>query len=197
MAPPAAASTTLDTPLIPSSQAILTVSAFAHISSPATAQAVLSTLLDTTAYPQWNTFVPSVSILATPTSPAASPTPGHLALNSRAIFYPQMAPKPKKPTKLQIHVTILEQATEDNGESRICWVFDQPWVPGWMLYSERMHTIRGLSEEDGGGVEVKTWENFNGVAAYIVRWMYGKRLAEAYEEWVTDLKGYVEGGGRG
>jgi len=52
------------------------------------------------------------------------------------------------------------QGEEGRDEARVCWVYDQPWVPAWVLYTERMHTIKERGEEEGGGVEVRTWENF-------------------------------------
>lgn len=74
---------------------------------------------------------------------------------------------------------------------RIAWAAD-PSAAGTMLpallKAERVHELT----ETADGTEVRNWEIQTGIVAYVVRWMYGVRLREVFEDWVHDLKGFVE-----
>lgn len=58
-----------------------------------------------------------------------------------------------------------------------------------LLMAERVHEI---SEVDGM-TQVCNWEVQKGYLAYVVSWMYGQRLQDAFNGWVNELKGFVEG----
>jgi hypothetical protein len=91
-----------------------------------------------------------------------------------------------------VHGTLAEANSEEEvrGIGRVCWVFDASYVPRWVLYSERMTTVRDLSDEEGGGVEVRTWENFTGVVGWIVKWKLGDVLNRRFEESLEGLRQY-------
>lgn len=58
-----------------------------------------------------------------------------------------------------------------------------------LLMAERVHEIG----EVDGMTQVRNWEVQKGYLAYVVSWMYGQRLQDAFNGWVSELKGFVEG----
>ena len=61
------------------------------------------------------------------------------------------------------------------------------------LRTERFHEVVVLGENE---CEVKTWELMGGLIAKTVKWWYGKLLQERFVDWVSELKGFCEGGGK-
>ncbi|KAL1968253.1 hypothetical protein VTN77DRAFT_2088 [Rasamsonia byssochlamydoides] len=109
---------------------------------------------------------------------------------------------PEKPQQLQevpLVITVFEPpdpATKKPG--RIVWAGDST-APGgfspWLLRAERTHEIcdeEGDSSQDIRRVQVMTWELQTGWLAYVVSWLYGRRLQACFEAWVDNLKGFVE-----
>lgn len=118
------------------------------------------------------------------------------------------ASKPNSVTNSNLVVTTLEQPslapTTTSGQGhqeqvyRVAWAIDNPSsgfagvaLPGWVLRSERVHEIRDLGE---GGCEIKTWECMAGSGAYLVKRLHGQRLQKGFENWVLELKKFVENG---
>lgn len=40
---------------------------------------------------------------------------------------------------------------------------------------------------------VQSWEYMSGLIVYVIKWLYGDRLLEAFEDWGVSLKEFCEG----
>jgi hypothetical protein len=123
--------------------------------------------------------------------------PALLVQGTHAKFEAHMTPdnpKDQGVSSTSVHVLVLEPVgSVKKGEGKVIWCFEGGLtMPKMILYTERIHVVRDL-DANGGGVEVRTWENFKGLSAYIVRSKYGETLQQRFEDWVRDLKRYVEG----
>ncbi|KAJ9629781.1 hypothetical protein H2203_002162 [Taxawa tesnikishii (nom. ined.)] len=153
----------------------------------ASASAVYHALIDTSTWPQWNTFVPSATITHQPDQAKGSArmvegtglllhvkmTSSFTTVSKEVVFQVDPPPSPGKVT-------------------RVCWHLDNKAIltPRFMLHADRVNEI----EDHGDGTcEFRSWETFGGPLAKIVRWKYEKALQERFRDWVTDMKNYVEG----
>ena len=173
------------------------------ISAPASL--VFSTLLGTSAYPEWNTWCPNVT---TRSQPDDHPTSSSvLQKDTHFTLHVIMdASKPSKVTDTLLRVTdistpekqsgyvptsLLEDPTFTEDLSRvyrISWTTEGGFVMRG-LRSERFHEVVMLGE---GECEVRTWECLGGVLARTVKWFYGQTLMEKFALWVRDLKAECE-----
>ncbi|KAJ5711675.1 hypothetical protein N7488_005831 [Penicillium malachiteum] len=185
-----------DTPTLKATDAILKVGSSAFVTAPA--QKVWETLIDTSTWPEWNSFVPRVTVYYQPDC-AADDTPSPiLQLGTKMTFHARMDPtstKPQKSTDTGLMVKEFSAPNADTGApGRIVWAFD-PDAPSSfspsLLVVEREHEVRQVE----GGTELRNWEIQVGWLAYVVKWMYGKKLDENFELWVVELKKFVEGEG--
>ncbi|PYI33732.1 hypothetical protein BP00DRAFT_338402 [Aspergillus indologenus CBS 114.80] len=180
--------------------------------------AVWSALTDTTTWPDWNRFVPAVTIREqpspSPTKPpaAAAPAAATLQTGTRMTFHVNMHPAaastaPQSLRHVDNHVGLrvtesTPPATPPTRRARITWANDttfQGRVLAALLSAERVHELVEREVVDGSSgctrvvTEVTNWEVQAGYLAYVVKWMYGSRLEENFRCWVEDLKGFVEG----
>lgn len=167
--------------------------------------AVWQTLIDTSSWSSWNSFCPRVTIREQPSDPSANPsTPSPvLQHGTKVTFHVRL--NLNSTIEQDVHLVVTEFAPPDLTTStatatdagamlkrgRIAWAAD-PSAAGTilpaLLKAERVHELT----ETADGTEVRNWEIQTGMVAYMVRWMYGARLREVFEDWVQDLKGFVE-----
>ncbi|OQE37169.1 hypothetical protein PENCOP_c010G05744 [Penicillium coprophilum] len=204
------------TPNIPLEQAIFHIGSSTFISAPS--QEVWAALTNTSTWPSWNTFVPRITIRSQPASDpspstsAPDPTPASTSTSTSTPTETTLSPILQKGTKFTLHVrmdststkpqpskdihALVSECSAPNAETgqggRIVWIADAE-APGAfassLLQAERVHEFTAVE----GGTEVRNWEAQNGWLAYVVRWMYGVKLQNAFDLWVADLKGFVEG----
>ena len=192
-------------PRVPRESTILATSASTTISAPASL--VWDVLLDTSKYPDWNSFCPRVTIHSQP--PGIDPTDPTLHLNTSLTFHIVMdAAKPAKVTDTQLRVTdvstpqrpshYIAQEVLDAEDAyasdlgkvyRIAWTTEGSFVAKG-LRTERFHEIIPLQqeEEEGEGCEVRTWECQGGILARAVKFYYKDVLKDKFAEWCEDLK---------
>ncbi|KAJ5475498.1 hypothetical protein N7539_007785 [Penicillium diatomitis] len=209
---------TRSTPNIDVHDAVLQIGSSALVAAPSTR--VWAALLDTSTWPEWNTFVPRVTIRSQtgttqadttePDSapgtetPAAStaPTPSlspRLCKGTRMTFHVRMDPTSTKPQAARdTHLVVTECVAPDpatRSPGRIVWVSDTDAPGGFapsLLTAERVHEVVDV----GGGeaAEVRNWELQRGYLVYVVKWVFGARLRRNFELWVSDLRAFVEKG---
>lgn len=85
-----------------------------------------------------------------------------------------------------------QQSPSQNPVTRIGWVMDNTGMmtPSFLMKAERVNEIEDLGD---GTTLYRTWETFGGPAAHFVKWKYEQTLRDRFEDWVADLKKYVEG----
>lgn len=189
-------------PSVPRDAAVLTTLASIRIAAPAAS--VFKAVLDVDNYPQWNTFVPRVTIHSQPSEIDDK------TLHKGTLFTFHVVMDEKKPnneTATQLLVTdvstpdspsdylaadLLEDDTFTADLStvyRISWRCEGGFASKG-LKTERFHEVIALGPNE---CEVRTWENQAGVLAYTVRWFFQKTLNRKFQLWCDDLKKFCEG----
>jgi hypothetical protein len=193
------------TPRVPRESTILPTCASATISAPASL--VWSILLDTSKYPNWNSFCPHVTIHSQPPDVDKSDT--NLHFNTSLTFHVVMDnAKPNNVTDTQLRITdistpdapssYIPQDVLNMDESyssdlrkvyRIAWTTEGNFVARG-LRTERFHEIIPLG--DGSECEVRTWECQGGILARAVKFYYKDVLKRKFAVWCEDLKREAE-----
>lgn len=214
----------LSTVLVSASETICPSYASTKISAPASL--VFSTLLDTSTYPEWNTWCPKVTIRSQPdansdngsptsaSSPGPQPSPVLQKDTHFTLRVVMDASKPSKTTDTLLRVTDISIPTKQSDYVpvsllqspsftqnlaqvyRVAWTVEGGFVARG-LRSERFQEVIVLGQEE---CEVRTWECLGGILARTVKWSYGGTLMEKFGLWVKDLKDFCERryeGGRG
>ncbi|KAA8645973.1 SRPBCC domain-containing protein [Aspergillus tanneri] len=193
------------TPNISASDAVLHIHSAALVN--AAPQDVWNTLIDTSTWPSWNTFIPRVTIREQPSesqlssSDALSPV---LQRGTKMTFHVRMNPSSTQPTgEQEVPLVVTEFDPPDSAAQRpgrIVWASDataKGGIPAFLLTAERVHEVEEVMVDGEGGparrvTEVRNWEAQVGYLVYVVRWMYGMQLKKNFETWVRDLKQDVE-----
>jgi hypothetical protein len=171
---------------------------------------VWNTLIDTSTWPQWNRFVPRVTIReqpsSSPSTEAAHPQgiSPFLRLGTKMTFHANMdgaghatpLSDAKDLREAHLVVSVFEPPTEGKPFGRIVWATDTAApgaFAGWLLYAERAHEISSQDDDDDeSNVRVENWELQKGLLTHIVKGIFGKRLQGLFQVWVDDLKAFVE-----
>lgn len=150
-------------------------------------QPILDTLLDTSTWPQWNNFVPRVTI-----SSASSDSKQRLRPGTTFIEHVDMAGRGRSTiVKMRLLMTSLDDLEDSpRGGHKVVWL--GKGYPDWALRSERVHEIyRGEAE---GETVYDVYETFSGPLAWFVKLFVGKTLVERFGQWNRELKYFVEAG---
>lgn len=101
----------------------------------------------------------------------------------------------KKSREQGIVVTRLERLEDGSGGGRtgyrIAW--KSTGFSHWQLHSER---VMEFVDWDGG-TEYSCWETFGGLLGSVVKATVGGQLVDRFGDYARDVKGYVEGLGKG
>ena len=166
---------------------------------------ILTTVLDTRAYPLWNAFVPNVFINKQPVSP--SQPPQHLAgsdiigldttlqLGTDFTLDVHLGPDDaSKRSKTTCVVSILEDFEHEGHKGvRVAWKTGGR-MPGFALRCERVQEFVEVSD---GLVEYRCWETMYGLLASTVDWYVGKSLEWGFGAWMDGLEEHSEKQARG
>ncbi|KAJ5884941.1 hypothetical protein N7495_009451 [Penicillium taxi] len=194
---------TRSTPNIPTTKATLHIGSSTFIAAPS--HRVWATLTDTSTWPNWNSFVPRVTIRSQPKT-STEETEGNslspiLQPGTKVTFHVRMDPTSTKAQAARdVHLVVTEcvkPSVVNNTVGTIVWISDFE-VPGAMgpslLTAERVHELTDAISEGVSGTEVRNWEAQVGWLVYIVKALFGTKLQVNFEHWVNDLKGFVEAG---
>lgn len=163
----------------------------AHIQ--ARPQAVYDALLDVGRWPEWNSFVPAVTITSHP-----HPHHPHLRMEQgvNMIFHVRMTPTDRQNSRETCthvdHLRLRKAESTLPAVTRVRWDMHNAAVmtPSFVLKAQRTHEIEELAD---GTTEYRNWETFAGILAKTVRKRYGDTLRDRFADWAQDLKRYVEG----
>ena len=196
----------LSSPTVGRKQTILQTTASAQVSAPATT--VWHVLRDTSNYPKWNSFAPSVTILSQPNGDKADPM---LWKDTSFILHVDMGKEvpgqgqgpggrradtqlrvldvstPDQPSRYIDHDTLNSDPgyySELSELHRISWTTEGLYVK-MGIRSERFHEIIETGPEQ---CDVRTWECQGGFAARAVKWMFKDNLDRGFQAWVDGLK---------
>lgn len=140
-------------------------------------------LLNTSKWPEWNSFMPAATL-------DDDKAGGVLRPGVTMTEHVRMSPTSSL-RRQQVFVTEVTQNPDVNGTtgiSRVCW--KAVGLPQFILRTMRTNDFRVL--DDGAACEFVSIEVMAGPAAYAVKAMYGKTLQERFEEMAVDLKQYAE-----
>lgn len=154
-------------------------------------QAVYEAIIRTSDWPEWNTFIPSVTV--NKHSPG-SQDPTILAKDTAMTFKVNMTSSVSTQSKELVNVMDPPPESHPNSTgkvTRIGWTMDNKaaLVPRFMLAAERVNEIDDLGD---GTCVYRTWQTFGGPIARIVKWKYEQALQDRFDDWVRDLKQFVE-----
>ena len=157
----------------------------------ASPSAILDALLDLASYPKWNTFIPHVTVISTPSSTSTNESGTRLRVGTVLKFDVYMKGPGTARRDSHSLVTIIEELKDGRRGYRIAWkVLD---LSAWLLRGERVQEIVDLGS---GNTQYKTWETFGGPLAYMVRALYKEDMISRFRDWSNELKEYVEGLGK-
>lgn len=148
---------------------------------------VLSTLLDTSSWPQWNNFVPRATLGLN----SSSSNPSQLQPGVLFTEHVDMRGRGRNTVvKMKLLMTSLDRLDEREGRKgfRVVWL--GKGYPDWALRSERVHEI---FQDDEGETVYDVYETFSGPLAWAVRVFVGGALVRRFAQWNGELKEYVEG----
>jgi hypothetical protein len=157
-----------------------------RISAPA--EKVWAKLIDTSTWPDWNTFIPQAEVLDEPST--SSDGPQNLALGSRRRFI--LTTNGMKPSIQKVTVfEIPNNDTTDPKLYRICWAVQG--YPDSLLRTLRFNEVEEVLTSDGKAECVyRTGEDQWGALAYVVKLMFGKSIEKGIRDWAQDLKKAAE-----
>ena len=160
-----------------------TVRATTTISQPP--QSVLDALLETSTWPEWNNFVPRVSI--------SHPSKDTHRLHPGTLFteHVDMAGRGRSTiVKMKLLMTTLDELDESSRRGfRVIWL--GKGYPPWALRTERVHEI--YEEAEGRGTIYDVYETFSGPLAWAVKFFVGHTLVKRFGQWNAELRAFVEG----
>ena len=150
---------------------------------------VWAKLVDTTTWPEWNSFVSQAELLDT-TSSARSNRPQVFTLGSRRRFIVNM--NGFKQSLIQ-KVTIFEipsDGTTGPKIYRISWAIQN--YPRYIFNTLRYNEIEEMESSDGPMCIYRTGEDQSGPMAYFVKLAFGKNVERGITNWANDLKAASE-----
>jgi len=166
-------------------------SAFGEIDINASPSIVYRALVDTTQWPKWSTFVPSVTIDKQPDEHKSSTD---LHEGTVMTLHVQMTSSFRTPSKERVNIVQGPPTNASDAAGtvyRLCWINESNvLVPRFMLAAERVNEIEVRGD---GTCLYRSWETFAGPYARIVKWKFEQTLSQRFDDWVRDLKKYAEG----
>lgn len=169
-----------------------------HIDAPP--DTVFTVLTDHTKWPEWNRFVPKLTVTSSPPPADADPDAGaletlirrddgstYLKKDTKMNFDVHLDPDNTDPAsgrKQAIQVTLLEPYDHAGRKGwRIAW--KPTGYPGMALRGER---VQECVDDGKGGTEYTCWETMYGFLGPVVRLTTGAKLEKCFQYWAEDLK---------
>ncbi|KAH8758911.1 hypothetical protein F5883DRAFT_565242 [Diaporthe sp. PMI_573] len=162
---------------------------------------VFTVLTEHKKWPDWNRFIPRLTVTSSPGPAEASPDAGaletliqrddgstYLKRDTRMDFDVNLDPETTAPAaggrKTSIHVTLLEPYDHAGRKGwRIAW--KPTGYPGMALRGER---VQEFVDDGKGGTEYTCWETMYGFLGPVVRMTTGAKLERCFQCWAEDLK---------
>lgn len=161
---------------------------------------VFTVLTDHTKWPEWNRFIPKLTVTSSPGPAEASPDAGaletliqrddgstYLKKDTKMDFDVHLDPEngdPASGRKTSIQVTLLEPYDHAGRKGwRIAW--KPTGYPGMALRGER---VQEFVEDGKGGTEYTCWETMYGFLGPVVRLATGAKLEKCFQCMAEDLK---------
>jgi hypothetical protein len=85
-------------------------------------------------------------------------------------------------------LTALDPATH-----RLAWVFNEQFVPRWLLFAERWQALSIIDEDGQLRVLYESREEFSGLLAIFIKWSVLSQVQKGFEDTAAALKRYAEG----
>ncbi|KAF2239635.1 hypothetical protein EV356DRAFT_499822 [Viridothelium virens] len=192
-------------------------SPFASTTINAPASHVAKCLLDSARYPEWNTFIPEVTITYDPTTKAKDAVvgkevapKGFFKVGTKMTFRCEMNGKDggssynnkEEVTRVEMPPppSISSSASSPSASGAEEKVYNIEWdsrgFPSFVMRGKRMNQLRRILPAGGGEggekCEYVTWETFAGPLARVVKMQFEGLLRERFVDWTRDLKAFAE-----
>ncbi|KAF2704698.1 hypothetical protein K504DRAFT_389477 [Pleomassaria siparia CBS 279.74] len=151
----------------------------------ASAEATWNWLIETSHWPEWNTFIPQ----AEPYPESASGT-SQLELGTSWRFIANMRGGRWKSMQ---KVTLLEEPKAGDAKRiyRIYWAVQG--YPNFLFRTVRYNEIEEVEADDGGRECIyRTGEDQSGPLAWFIKWVFGSHVEKGINDWAKDLKSAME-----
>jgi len=146
---------------------------------------VWSIILDFPSYKDWNTFARSMTV----TNRAMLPLPDQTPEEGKHIqIVANMALGLEEPRYFDRGNAFVVISTLDSENYRVAWKTDM--LPSFLLISERWQIL--TVDEVTGQTKYETFEVFDGVLAYLVKFFVGAKLAAGFKAAADSLKKRAE-----
>lgn len=182
----------IDYPNLPK-DSVLAVASSVIINCPASH--AFDILLDTSTWPEWNSFMPQ-SKVEPPKSSKSTSKPSVLVKGSKLDMKARMKAGTSLSETLCL-VTELDRTDPAHAGSpgsdmyRVSWI--QQSYSRMLLRTNRTSDFRDIQSTDGEAkCEFRTYESMAGPLAYTVKLMFHDTLQQRFEEMADDLRRYVE-----
>lgn len=169
-----------------------------HITAPP--DTVFTVLADHKNWPEWNRFVPKLTVISSPPATVAGPDANaletliqgddgstYLKKDTKMYFDVHLDPDNAATgsgRKESIQVTLLEPYDHAGRKGwRIAW--KPTGFPGMALRAER---VQEFVDDGKGGTEYTCWETMYGFLGPVVRLAMARKLEKAFQYWAEDLK---------
>lgn len=158
----------------------------------APAAKVWEILIDTSTWPEWNSFIPLAEDLDVgPGAPEDGPR--IFSLGSRRRFHANMGGK----TSIIMQKVTKFETPDDNANGpriyRICW--SSQGYPDFIFNTNRWNEVEEVNGDQGPECIYRTGEDQHGPLAYVVKLAVGKQVEKGLQDWANDLKAIAESSG--
>ena len=170
---------------------IVSPSAQVHIAAPASH--VFKVLLDTSSWPEWNSFCPQVDVTPASSSSNSEGLDVGAIMNLHVRMTPSSGLRQQKVSVTELRRSQAEESNAlDDASGMPCYTvsWQVEGMPQWLLRGFRTSEVKG--SEDGEESEFRTWEFQAGPLARVVKLIYGTTLQERFQDWADDLKAFSE-----
>ncbi len=161
----------------------------------APAALVFDLLIDPTTWPHWNAFVPRAVALPSQ-APAAKMKEGDKLRFSVHMPKTDGEDPERQLTTSDVQVTLIREPPPPDGGADAPKIYSANWrfvntllLPSWALNTQRYNEVEVLGEAE---CVYRTWEEFNGVAAYAIKFAALGGVERGFIEWGKGLKKAAE-----
>ncbi|KAF9635642.1 Polyketide cyclase/dehydrase [Lasiodiplodia theobromae] len=159
---------------------------------------VFALLVDRSTWPRWNTFIPRADVVPELSAPSSTTTPDDgkvrlgqtLKFTVQARIFGSLRNVPGGSLELVNMLSTPDDAGAERGVWRVGWSQSPKMMPDWLMRTQRVNEV--VADADGSGCTYRTYMTFDGLMAYVVKWLTGWMIQDGLIMWAECLKEEAE-----
>ncbi|KAF2020121.1 hypothetical protein BU24DRAFT_419692 [Aaosphaeria arxii CBS 175.79] len=167
--------------------AVISVKTQVTIKAPA--REVWETLIDTSTWPQWNSFIPKAEIVNKQEQPPEG-EPQYWKMDQQRKFTAIVAGMKQHPMQKVVAFEEPDPSATGPKAYRICWAVQG--YPHFLLNTYRFNEINEVEEEGETYCIYRTGEEQFGPLAHVIKRTIGGQIENGIKAWAEDLKKFME-----